>query len=92
MGFTATPDKGADFDISADNKTVIGPITVGGVNSHYQIDTLTGTATSLGVLATPLIGLAIPTMPVAYSTDNANNLLIFNLTAPGTPVIKAIPV
>jgi hypothetical protein len=90
LGFTATPDKGADFDISADNKTVIGPITVGGVNSLYQIDTLTGKATSLGVLATPLISLAIPTMPVAYSTDNANNLLIFNLTAPGTPVTKAI--
>ncbi|MGF2414200.1 MAG: DUF4394 domain-containing protein, partial [Ferruginibacter sp.] len=79
-----------DFDITPDNKVILAPLTVGGVNNLYQIDTATGKATSLGTLATPIIGLAIPTNPVAYSTDNNNNLLIFNLTTPATPVTKAI--
>jgi Domain of unknown function (DUF4394) len=80
----------SDFDISPDNKVILAPITFAGVNSLYQIDTANGKATNLGTLATPIIGIAIPTRPVAYSTDNANNLLIFNLTTPGTPVTKAI--
>jgi Domain of unknown function (DUF4394) len=80
----------SDFDISPDNKVILAPITFAGVNSLYQIDTANGKATNLGTLATPIIGIAIPTRPVAYSTDNANNLLIFNLTTPGTPVSKAI--
>jgi len=88
LGFTATD--GADFDISPDNKIILAPMTVGRVNSLYQIDELTGKPVNLGVLAMPIISLAIPTNPVAYSTDNANNLLIFNLTTPGTPVTKAI--
>ncbi|GAB2826481.1 DUF4394 domain-containing protein [Ferruginibacter profundus] len=80
----------SDFDISPDNKVILAPITVAGVNNLYQVDTATGKATDLGTLATPIIGVAIPTRPVAYSTDNANNLLIFNLTSPGTPVTKPI--
>ena len=80
----------SDFDISPDNKVILAPITVSGVNDLYQIDTANGKAVSLGTLATPIIGLAIPTNPVAYSTDNANNLLIFNLTTPATPVSKPI--
>jgi hypothetical protein len=65
-------------------------MTVGGVNSLYQVDTLNGKLLNLGTLSIPLVGLAIPPNPVAYSTDAANNLLIFNLTTPGTPVSKAI--
>jgi Domain of unknown function (DUF4394) len=79
-----------DFDISPDNKVILAPLTVNGTNSLYQVDTATGKATNLGALATPIIGLAIPTNAVAYSTDNSNNLLIFNLVTPATPVTKAI--
>ncbi|WP_462222461.1 DUF4394 domain-containing protein [Ferruginibacter sp.] len=85
-----TATGGGDFDISNDNKVALAALTVSGVNSIYQIDTLTGKAVNLGTLATPVIGIAIPTRPVAYSTDMANNLLIFNLTTPATPVTKAI--
>jgi hypothetical protein len=87
LGVTATG--GGDFDIANDNKVALAALTVSGVNSIYQIDTLTGNAVNLGTLATPVIGIAIPTRPVAYSTDLANNLLIFNLTTPA-PVTKAI--
>ncbi|MEO6540907.1 MAG: DUF4394 domain-containing protein, partial [Ferruginibacter sp.] len=79
-----------DLDISPDNKVVLVPLTVGGINNLYQIDTATGKALDLGTLATAIIGLAIPTNPVAYSTDNSNNLVIFNLTMIGMPVTKAI--
>lgn len=80
----------SDFDISPDNKVVLAPLTIAGVNSLYSLDIATGKLLNLGQLSTPIIGLAIPTNPVAYSTDDANNLLIFNLTTPGTPVTKAI--
>lgn len=88
LGVTGTGS--GDFDIAPDNKVILAPLTVAGVNNLYQVDTATGKATNLGTLATAIIGLAIPTNPVAYSTDNANNLLIFNLTTPATPVTKAI--
>lgn len=88
LGVTATGP--GDFDIAADNKVILAALTSGGTNNLYQVDTATGKAVSLGILATPIIGLAIPTKPVAYSTDNANNLLIFNLTTPASPVTKAI--
>jgi len=88
LGLIATG--GGDFDITNDNKVALAALTVSGVNSLFQIDTATGKAVNLGDLATPVIGIAIPTRPVAYSTDNANNLLIFNLATPGTPVSKAI--
>ena len=80
----------SDFDISPDNKVALVPMTVGAINSLYQLDTATGKLTNLGTLAIPIISLAIPTNPVAYSTDNANNLLIFDLTAPSFGVSKPI--
>lgn len=80
----------ADFDISPDNKIALAPITVAGVSSLYQIDLNTAATVNLGALSTQLISLAIPTNSVAYSTDNANNLLIFDLQRPGTQVSKAI--
>ena len=79
-----------DFDISPDNSVTLVPATVGAVNSLYQLDISNGKLLNLGTLSVPLIGLAIPTDPVAYSTDATNNLLIFNLTAPNTPVSKPI--
>lgn len=81
-----------DLDISLDNKVALVPLTVGGVSRLYQLDTASGKLVNLGTLSTPLIGLAIPTHPVGYSTDNSNNLLIFNLMTPtvASPVSKAI--
>ncbi len=88
LGVMATGEAG--FDISADNTVALAALTVGGANGLYQVDLMTGKAASLGNLSTALIGLAIPTKPVAYATDEMNNLLIFNFTAPGTPVSKPI--
>ncbi len=90
LGLPAAGTGGSDFDISPDNKVALVPMTVGGINSLYQLDTANGKLLNLGTLSVPLIGLAIATNPVAYSTDAANNLLIFNLTMPGTPVSKPI--
>ncbi len=89
LGLVAA-NTGADFDISPDNTVAIGPMTVGGVNSLYQYNLTTGGVTNLGQLATPIISLAIPTNPVAYSTDASNNLVIFNFLNPGTPITKPI--
>ncbi len=90
-GFFGVSGTGSgDFDISPDNKVALAALNVNGVSNLYQIDTANGNAVSLGQFATPVIGIAIPTMPVAYSVSSTNNLLIFNLTAPATPVSKAI--
>jgi Domain of unknown function (DUF4394) len=79
------------FDISPDNGIALASFNVGAGTALYQIDLTTGKATSLGNLQIPVIGLAIPTNPVAYSIENStNNLLIFNPNSPGTPVSKSI--
>lgn len=90
LGLSGAAVGGGDFDISPDNKVILAPVTVGTVNSLYRLDTLSGTLTNLGQLATPLVSLAIPTKPVGYGVDNANNLSIFDLTAPGFAVTRAI--
>ena len=78
------------FDISSDNAFSLASFNIGANCVLHQIDLVTGKATKLGNLLVPIIGLAIPTNPVAYAVDNANNLQIFNLNTPGTPVNKAI--
>ena len=81
---------GSDFDISPDNRVALVPMTVGTTTRLYQLDTATGKLRNLGVLSIPLVGLAIPTNPVGYSVNTANNLLIFDLSAPAVPVSKGI--
>ena len=90
LGLPAAGTGGSDLDISPDNKVALVPMTVGGVNSLYRVDTATGTLLNLGQLVTPIIGIAIPTNPVGYSIDNANSLMIFDLTAAAFGVSKAI--
>ncbi len=90
LGLDAAGVGASDFDISPDNKVALVPMTVGSTNSLYQLDTATGKLANLGILAIPLISLAIPTNPVGYSIDNGNNLLIFDLSAPAFAVTKAI--
>lgn len=90
LGITASIEGDGGFDIAAGNGTALASITTGGNNQLYQIDLSTGKATNLGKLSTSIIGLAIPTAPVAYAVDGTNNLHIFNFMNIGTPVSKAI--
>lgn len=81
----------AAFDISYDNKSALLAAKVGTENAMYTLDVNTGKVTKIGVTATQLSDIAIPTEPVAYALDNAGgSLLIFNPDLPGTPVSKAI--
>ena len=47
-------------------------------------------ATYLGKFSEGIIGLAIPTNPVAYSVDGSNNLIIFDFTKSNASVSKPI--
>lgn len=88
LGISPAGDGG--FDISSDNAVALASFTVNGVQNLYQIDLTTGKATSLGTFSMPVVGLAIPTNPVAYSVDGSNNLLIFNFMKSDAPVSKPI--
>lgn len=90
LGITAATANDGGFDISPDNMVALANVTIGANSVLLQIDLTNGKATNIGNLATPIIGLAIPTAPVAYAVDNANNLQIFNFNNPGTPVSKTI--
>jgi len=88
LGVTLTAEGG--FDISPDSDVALAALTVKGANGLYQIDIGTGKATGLGMFSEAIIGIAIPTNPVAYSIDNANNLLIFNFMTSESPASKPI--
>ncbi len=90
LGVTAVAGNESGFDISPDNMVALANFTVGTNNSLFQIDLTTGKATNLGNFPGTIIGIAIPTAPVAYAVDNSNNLQIFNFNNPGTPVSKPI--
>lgn len=90
LGITAVAANDGGFDISPDNMVALANVTIGANSVLLQIDLTTGKATNIGNLATPIIGLAIPTAPVAYAVDNSNNLQIFNFNSAGTPVSKPI--
>ena len=79
------------MDISFDG-TAIASLISGNVRGLYQIDLATGRAEKLGDLLTmgmSIVGLAIPSEPVAYAVTNQNALMIFNPFAP-TPIMKSI--
>ncbi|WP_243732204.1 DUF4394 domain-containing protein [Pedobacter duraquae] len=79
------------FDISPDGTTALAALSVGGKSGLFTIDLNSGKATKVGNFASQIIGLAIPTEPVAYAVSANNELLIFNPAAiTPTPVIKAI--
>lgn len=88
LSSTATADGG--FDIDAKDGIALANITSGSTNSLYQINLSTGKATNLGTLSTSIIGLAIPTNPVAYAVDGSNNLHTFNFMSSAAPITKAI--
>jgi hypothetical protein len=77
------------FDISPDG-TAIATLIAGVTQGLYQIDLNTGQAERLGDLpVNSIVGLAIPTEPVAYAADGSNTLHIFNPQT-GTSVTKPI--
>lgn len=89
IGFTRTGD--ATFDISPDNtwSLIACDATnngLGGVfgaeksvlTRFYSINLTSGATNQLGASSARIIGIAIPTLPVAYAVDLDNRLLIFN--------------
>lgn len=90
LGISGAIISDGGFDIDAKNGIAIANLTTVGADHLYQINLGTGAATDLGQLSTSIIGLAIPTNPVAYAVDGSNNLLIFNFMEVGTPISKAI--
>lgn len=74
------------FDISPNGSLALAAVTVEGKSEIDQVDLTTGRMQKLGNLpaGANIIGLAIPTEPVAYAVDLSNNLLIFNPT--NTPI------
>ena len=66
------------FDISPDNSAALVAAKVNSVNTLYLLDIASGKATKIANTREELIDIAIPTEPVAYSVDAANNLLIYN--------------
>ena len=78
------------FDI-APNGVALAALGTGGVSELFEINLSTGQAEKIGNLPGPsIIGLAIPTDPVAYAVDGFSRLMIFNPLNPGTPIVKAI--
>ncbi|TDH18420.1 DUF4394 domain-containing protein [Segetibacter sp. 3557_3] len=90
LGMTSEAGKDGGFDISPDNSVALASFGMGTDAGLYQVDLSTGKATDLGKLSTAIIGLAIPSAPVAYAIDNANNLQIFNFLSSTAPVSKPI--
>jgi len=78
------------FDIGPDG-TALAAMSVSGKSGLFTIDLNSGKATKIGNLMSQIIGIAIPTEPVAYALNANNELLIFNPSSPTiTTVAKAI--
>jgi len=79
-----------DFDISPDGTAIIAALKTGGKTNLFSIDISTGNATKIiKEFTSTIIGIAIPTEPVAYAVSTNNELVIFNPINP-TPVTKPI--
>lgn len=79
----------AGFDISPDG-IAIAAMYASNKSWLFLIDTTSGKAKQIGKFENTVTGIAIPTNPVAYAVDEANNLLIFNPTKTDAPVSKPI--
>jgi hypothetical protein len=80
----------AGFDIT-DNNLAYSILKVGGKSRLYVVNLATGRVLNVGnaEINATIIGLSVPTTPVAYAVDGSNNLLIFNPFDP-QPIAKAI--
>ncbi|MCK8491480.1 MULTISPECIES: DUF4394 domain-containing protein [Spirosoma] len=79
------------FDIAPDG-SAIATLISGTTQGLYQVNLTSGRIERLGDLpgSTSIVGLAIPTEPVAYAIDRFNNLITFNPTSPGSYVSKTL--
>lgn len=75
------------FDISSDGTVALAAMSIAGKPGLFTIDLNSGKATRIGNFMGQIIGLAIPTEPVAYALNTSNELLIFN---PSATTIAAI--
>ena len=92
----------AGFDISPDNSVAIAAIYGRGFEAgepeasngnkyrFYYINLATGEAQNAGKTERVILGVAIPTNPVAYAVNQINNLLIFNPTTSEGMISKSI--
>ncbi len=82
------------FDISFDNRYAIAVASLvddgAGTSIIYNINLTTGAATPVAKTDKRLLGIAIPTAPVAYAIDLDQQLWIFNPQRPGSIVKKPI--
>jgi hypothetical protein len=79
------------FDIT-DNNLAYTALRVGGKSRLYVVNLASGRVLNVGNSdfgTDNIIGLAVPTNPVAYAVDGTNNLLIFNPFDP-KPIAKPI--
>ena len=84
-------DETGGFDISPDGSAALAALGHMGKSSLFTIDINTGKASKIGEFNQQIIGIAIPTEPVAYAISTNNELLIFNHTsASPTAVVKSI--
>ncbi len=91
----------AGFDISPDNSVAIAALYGRGYDEgqneesngnkyrFYYIDLATGKATNAGKTDKEIIGVAIPSAPVAYAVTDMNSLLIMNPSS-GSIVSRSI--
>lgn len=79
------------FDIGPTGEAIAALGRTGSPSELYEINLSNGQATKLGNFpGQSIIGLAIPTSPVAYAVDGLNRLMIFNPLSPGTPIMKML--
>ena len=81
------------FDIGPTGEAIAALGRTGNGSELYEINLSNGQATKLGDflgLQVSIIGLAIPTTPVAYAVDGLNRLMIFNPMSPATPIMKTL--
>ncbi|SOD15299.1 DUF4394 domain-containing protein [Pedobacter xixiisoli] len=74
-------DETGGFDISPDGSAALAVLGHVGKSSLFTIDINTGKAAKIGDFNQQIIGIAIPTEPVAYAISANNELLIFNHTS-----------
>lgn len=84
-----TSSGNSSFDISP-NGIALAAIGNGAASNLYEINIETGATKDLGTFAGTLVGLAIPTEPVAYAVDDTNNLIIFNPTKGTDQITKPL--
>ena len=79
------------FDIASGTDFAIASVKINNVWELAEINLTTGSLIKIGNLpAGNIIGIAIPTSPVAYAVDGSNKLLIFNPMNAGTRIEKQI--